>query len=141
MGKTMIPVSIKTKEILDVLTDGLTDENSSRKINNGAYMAVCVERLYESNGGEIFSIAHYGEQNGDAMRDPDVEFLKRNGEYFPLSFRQDYLGIYREFVRYNDDGKIIAVAKKWQYDCCEFCKTWMKNIKFQQKLSLKNITA
>ena len=120
---------------MDILTDGLgSGDRPARKIDtsNGVYMPVCVERLYESPDGEIFSIAQYGEQNGDAMRDPDVEFMKKDGEYYPLSFRNDYLGVDHQFVKYDDNGKIIAFDRKWQTDCASFVGAWMKNIKEQQ---------
>jgi hypothetical protein len=135
--KIMIAIGVRAKKVMDVLTEGLGHgEGAARKIDttNGTYMPVCVERLYESPDGEIFSVAHYGLLNGDAMRDPDVEFLKKGGEYYPISFRNDYAGVDNQFVKYDDQGKIIAFARKWQADCASFVAVWMKNIKEQQRI-------
>lgn len=39
----------------------------------------------------------YGTQHGDAMRDPEMVFWTNNldGSWLPVSYRQDYLGLYR----------------------------------------------
>ena len=50
-------------------------------------------------------IAHYYEQNGDMMRDPDVVFVIGADQYvYPISYRQDGLGTYPESA-VVEDGK------------------------------------
>jgi hypothetical protein len=46
------------------------------KIENPPYMPLVIEAVDESGplGLPALSIAHYGEQNGDAMRDPEMCF-------------------------------------------------------------------
>jgi hypothetical protein len=49
------------------------------------------------------SVANYYEQNGDAMRDPEMVFevnpdAWQTGEWTPVSYRQDNLDIYQEAV-------------------------------------------
>ena len=69
------------------------------RIENPPFMALVIESLAEPgpNGLRALSIAHYGEQNGDAMRDPEVcaEVVVENGavELWPYYFRNDYAGI------------------------------------------------
>jgi len=48
----------------------------SLKIENAPYMPLVVEGLDESGpmGLPAISVAHYGEQNGDLMRDPEMCF-------------------------------------------------------------------
>jgi hypothetical protein len=46
------------------------------KIDNPPYMELVIEAMDESGpcGLPSISVAHYGEQNGDAMRDPEMCF-------------------------------------------------------------------
>ena len=66
---------------------------------------VVVEKVGNLKGyGEIISIAHYGEQNGDLMADPEMTFTIVVGEYYPISFRNDYLGRYQEVFGFDENG-------------------------------------
>jgi len=129
----MKPVNKSAKKILDLLTEGVTE---SKKIDNtnGAFMPVSVECLGTVNLGTLFSVTHYGEQNGDLMADPDVVFLKdKDGNYFPCSFRNDYVGVNKESVIF-DGPEITGFYAKEQADEAVFASQWMKNIKEQQGL-------
>ena len=46
------------------------------KIENPPYMALVIEDIQElgPHGFPVISVAHYGEQNGDLMRDPEMCF-------------------------------------------------------------------
>jgi hypothetical protein len=46
------------------------------KIDNPPYMELVIEAMDESGplGLPALSVCHYGEQNGDAMRDPEMCF-------------------------------------------------------------------
>jgi hypothetical protein len=46
------------------------------KIDNAPYMELVIEAMDESGpcGLPAISVCHYGEQNGDAMRDPEMYF-------------------------------------------------------------------
>jgi hypothetical protein len=48
----------------------------SLKIENPPYMALVIEATDESGpcGLPVLSVCHYGEQNGDLMRDPEMCF-------------------------------------------------------------------
>lgn len=71
----------------------MIEEGRYAKIdNNPIYMPVIVEKTGHLPGyGEIISIAHYSKQNGDLMADPDMEFVIVGGDYYPTSYRNDYL--------------------------------------------------
>ena len=79
-------------------------EGSHAKINNNpACMPVVIEKVGRLPGyGEIISIAHYGEQSGDLMADPEMEFTIIGGDYYPISFRNDYLCKHNSI--FEDDG-------------------------------------
>ena len=107
-------------------------EGSHAKLNNNpVYMPVGVEKVGRLPGyGEIISIAHYGEQNGDLMADPEMEFTIIGGDYYPISFRNDYLCKHNSI--FEDDGINLPL----QHDLTTFANQWMRNIAEQQKLPL-----
>ena len=52
------------------------DYHKSRKIENSkAFMPVHLQKLRACEHGVFYSMTHYYEQNGDLMRDPDMEFI------------------------------------------------------------------
>jgi hypothetical protein len=129
-------INQKAKKIMDKLTEGLTPDNSHKKIDNskGAFMPVVVEYLREEKLGSFFSVTHYYEQNGDAMRDPDMEFLRANdGQYYPAYFRQDGApGMEQEVFIYGEDGEIKEFRPRLMNDLKNFSNIWMENIRQQQ---------
>ena len=122
---------------LDKLTAGLDANNRSRTLDSDrGFMPLHVEYLFTTKTGPVYSLAHYYRQNGDSMRDPDMEFLKSDdGRYYPLSFRQDNLGIMQEDVLWNDDGTIKGCYTRRQRDHATFAGLWMANIRAQQNVS------
>lgn len=97
-------------------------------------MTVHVEHVTKCSLGVIYSVAHYYKQNGDMMRDPDMQFIKGgDGEYYPISFWQDAPPIRNEVVVW-EDGEITGWMGKEQAELATFANTWMKNIKEQQGL-------
>ena len=98
-------------------------------------MAVHVEKIGQNASGTVFSVSHYYELNGDLMADPDMTFLKgADGNYYPLTFQQDNMGIYQGAAVWDDEGKLKGYRPKMQADMTSFANIWMKNIKNQQSL-------
>jgi len=130
----MIGINKQAKSIMDKLTQGLNEPGDHREIDNaqGAFMSVHVEQVGNCDLGQLFSIAHYYAQNGDLMKDPDMVFLKgADGNYYPIEFQQDNLGIYQCAVEW-EGGRINGYRQKIQKDMAVFAGTWMKNIRSQQ---------
>ncbi len=104
-----------------------------------SFMPLCVEQIGSLFIAEtpctLWSFAHYGQQNGDAMRDPDVEFIDGGDVWgiIPISFRNDYLAALDEGARI-EDGRLIGIYLKKQASICSFCNQWMTNIKEQQNI-------
>ena len=67
----------KATAIFRKLTDGLRKVGDHQQWNNdsSSFMAACVEIIGRTGLGPLVSVAHYYEQNGDMMRDPDVVFV------------------------------------------------------------------
>ncbi len=65
------------KTILDILRKaGGWRPSLYLKIENPPYLELVIEAVDQSgpNGLPVITVAHYGEQNGAAMRDPEVCF-------------------------------------------------------------------
>ena len=62
------------EQILKTLVEALKDVEDHKKVDNsgGAFMPVSVEFIGKCRLGDLFSVAHYYEQNGDLMRDPEM---------------------------------------------------------------------
>jgi hypothetical protein len=87
------------------------------KIENAPYMALVIEATPELGplGLPAISVAHYGEQNGDLMRDPEMCFeLSRHigGELTldPFYWRNDYLGV-EQWSRSIVRGQYVALPE------------------------------
>jgi hypothetical protein len=104
--------------------------------NNEAFMPVVAEMLCFVQEGEIWSIAHYGKQNGDMMADPEMRFLKTRSErIIPFSYRNDYSHSYEEpadLMDYPYDPTITDHKK--QEELVKFANAWLININSQQKI-------
>lgn len=95
-------------------------------------MPVHVECLQRTPLGPLFSVAHYYEQNGDLVPDPDVVFVRTADGWAPISFQNSIA--YRVAVQFHEDGE-IEVDEREQRDLVAFCNQWMRNIQEQQGLS------
>jgi hypothetical protein len=105
------------------------------KINNSNYSPVSVEKLMDIPTFDThFVISHTTVLNGDLMRDPEMEFVTRNGKYYPITYRQDYLGITQEALIYTNDGTPIKYRQDLMRDLAEFANEWMLNIEQQQHI-------
>ena len=106
-------------------------------IEKAPFMRLVIEYIGDNEQGwPMISIAHYGEQNGDAMRDPEMVFeicRLRNDQgedvklwsWYPRSFRNDYLGL-EQVARWDNKVKPRLVR-----ELKAFAKDWDKNIKEQ----------
>jgi hypothetical protein len=119
--------------VFHVLTADIHAVGNHVRFDNGSFMPVAVECVSTTpTGCLIVSIAHYYEQNGDLMVDPEVTFcVTKNDDYvFPTSYRQDGLGVDRECVWWEKEK--VFCNFRMQNDLAGFCATWMRNIKQQQ---------
>ena len=124
------------KIILDILQKaGGWHRGLHLHIENPPYMALVIEATDESGpcGLPALSVCHYGEQNGDAMRDPEMCFelgLAGGAHLSAFYYRNDYLGVEqwsRNIVRGNY-VHLIALHEQHQ----RFAKTWDNNLRLQR---------
>lgn len=135
----MKPINKKAAAILEKMR-GMMENDYLKISNTEGYMPVVVERVGSIAtgpyaGSELISVAHYGEQNGDLMRDPEVVFIRdRNGNYFPDGIRNDYMGTNHQVVTYDNSGHPVRFNPRGQRNIAVFCGQWMDNIRDQQRI-------
>lgn len=104
-------------------------------IENEPYMRLVIEDIQVPgpNGYPTLSVAHYGEQNGDAMRDPEMlfELAGTSGQIrlVPYYFRNDYVGV-EQYSRLNQDGVALfrpGLLREHQ----RFARLWDRNLRAQ----------
>ena len=118
----------------------IPDEHNSQVLTTGEtyMMDVHVEQWTEkdSRGARhMVAISSYGQQNGDAMADPDIlcEVIidgdwKTGTIYLrPYHYQNDYLGIFQEFWVFKDDK--VLVNAKGITSLCSFLNDWAYSIK------------
>lgn len=154
----MKQVNKEAKKVIAAIIDKMTDTDNNLKIDiNGpdsGIMPIVVERLEGDihtpwGAGTIYSFAHYYEQEGDLMRDPEICFLIVDNRkayedkgadpldgfgVWPQQFQQD--GI---FARYQElitieNGAATKCMKGAQSDVAIFAGQWMNNVKWQQQI-------
>jgi hypothetical protein len=106
------------------------------KIENPPYMALVIEATPEPGplGEPVISVAHYGEQNGDLMRDPEMCFeltnpLRLGWIMTPSYYRNDYLGV-EQTSRYRDGDNYVFVRGLYEQHE-QFARQWDKNLRTQ----------
>jgi hypothetical protein len=106
------------------------------RITVPGYMSLSVEEIGSSGDGyRLVSLCHYGEQNGDLMRDPDIVFLFHNlpdgAAAEPVSFRNDYLGIVQDVYRYDEAGRRTHVVVSLKQHLEDFAQAWFATLRDQ----------
>ena len=121
----------QAKKIMEALIAQLDDGYLKLDNTKGTYMPLSVEKVTDEPGfTAVYSLAHYGEQNGDLMADPEMTFGECDHEFYPLSFRNDYIGIYQTVITEQVDLKL-------QQELAEFAAMWLQNVVDQQKLIIQ----
>jgi hypothetical protein len=95
------------------------------KIENPPYMALVIEATPEPGpcGLPSISIAHYGEQNGDLMRDPEMCFELSKPPLCGLELASFYFR--------NRDGENYVCLPGLYEQHEQFARQWDKNLRAQ----------
>jgi hypothetical protein len=106
------------------------------RIENPPYMALVIEATPEPGplGVPAISVTHYGEQNGDLMRDPEMCFELSNplGMGWILTsfyFRNDYMGVEQYSRTREGDNYVFVPDLLREHE--SFARTWDKNLRAQ----------
>lgn len=122
------------KKATEILRALLALQTSVIDNTDGAYMPVHIELINRTENYHHFSLAHYGQQNGDAMRDPEMLFAlhKESQQFIPYYYRNDYCGIEQYSVRWTNEG--VLLNRRLQADHTVFANQWLRNIAAQQHI-------
>ena len=114
----------------------LNSVGTSVRVENPPFQRLLIENLAESgpDGHRAISIAHYGESNGDLMRDPEVcaEIVVDQDApaLWPYSFRNDFAGL-AQVSRWRDTEGILHCLPRETRAMEEFLTMWDRNLQQQ----------
>lgn len=108
------------------------------RLENPPFMRLVIEHIGDGPRGlPAIAVAHYYEQNGDAMRDPEIVFEVnpdddgarswKQGDWAPISYRQDNLDVYQDAVFIGDNDQVTVRPKLVQH-LKDFARQWDRNI-------------
>ena len=121
--------------ILDILKlAGGFRPTLSLKIENPPYMALVIEATPEPGpmGLPALSVAYYGEQNDDLMRDPEMcfELGFSDGPHLnAFYYRNDYVGVEQWSRNVIRDHYVHLVSLHKEHE--HFAQTWDNNLRLQ----------
>ncbi len=118
------------KVLTELGVDFASKEHKSYRFKADGMMDLSVETWLQNDGMHL-SVAHYGEQNGDLMADPEMEFLVGGGEIGPISFRNDYLGL-MQYARWRDEKGKEMLKPALIVELRAFARKWAENIHSQR---------
>lgn len=103
------------------------------RITSREYMPLSVEAIgRDAESRFLLSIMHWGIQEGDLMRDPEMVFAfsVHDGEPIaePIEFRNDYLGIHQEVYVYDEHGQRTQVRPRLKRELEGFSQLWLTNL-------------
>jgi len=130
------------KQLIAIHPPLLSRPETAVKIENAPYMSLTVENIgLGPRGLPALSICHYGEQNGDLMRDPEMcfEMEIENGEvkeFHPYYYRNDYAA-FEQFVVDEENRRIDTKAIQSQR---EMAQVWDSNLAAQGFLNAHTAT-
>ncbi len=107
------------------------------RLENPPFMRLVIEVIGGPypNGAYEVSVAHYAEQNGDAMRDPEITFLVAPAEqgttWTPLTFENSYMGTYQVVAVVNADGALQVRQPRQMQELRELANHLDINLKQQ----------
>ena len=122
------------KKASEILRGLLALQTAKIDNSDGTYMPIHIEIIEKTDKYNHISLAHYGQQNGDAMRDPEmiIALHKESQQFVPYYYRNDYMGMEQYSVRWTEEG--VLLNRRLQADHTTFANQWLRNIATQQHL-------
>ena len=106
----------KSSAVLQKLIDCMSDPAYAKTMGSFAkiekadscFMPVSIEKLHHiPTFDNHIAVSHTYVENGDLMRDPEMEFVNKEGKFHPISFRQDNM----EYIRRSLNTAMVTVAR------------------------------
>lgn len=106
----------------------LNAEEAHLKLVNEGYLPLAVEKV----GKHLLSVAHYAEEGGDLIPDPEVVLFTGYSTWVPIEIAQRPPGGYRVYAEVSADGKSIArLDPAGQAELAHFVERWANNLAAQ----------
>jgi len=109
---------LKAHNLLEVFQ---TQDHFHVRFEQNNFMPLVIERH-----GDLISVAHYFEQEGDLIQDPEVEF--HFPTWFPTAITQAWLGRREKFIQHQGGP---FVDSKFHNEVTSFTSLWARNIRAQ----------
>lgn len=119
-----IITAIAAKHSLDLAAD-----EAHLRLTMPGYDRLVIEKIAPKQ----ISVAHYFEQNGDAVADPDIVFFMDDTGWIPIEITQVF-GYQRVAFLRADGERIIAALPGDQVAVAVFADDWAENLKLQKWL-------
>lgn len=125
----MKAVNAKGQEALAVLAGLVPNVGDSATLNAPGFMPLVVERIRPTG----LSLAHYYEQNGDLMADPEMTFwhAPADGQFYATGFRNDGIAQDRTSVYFKGGSEPVSFRPREQRGQSSFAGIWMQNLRAQ----------
>ncbi len=125
----MKAVNAKGQEVLAVLASLVPNVGDAVKLTVPGFMPLAVERIRPTG----LSIAHYYEQNGDLMADPEMTFwlAPTDGQFYATGFRNDGIAQDRTSVYFYGNEMPVKFRPREQRGQSSFAGIWMQNLRAQ----------
>src|SRR5262249_12141203 len=97
------------------------------RLEVAGFMPLCIEHVGTGPRGlPLVSVAHYYEQNGDLMSDPDCTFEVEGQRWLPVAYQQDGVGLYQEAVT-REAGQ-VRIDGRLERELRAFATCWDANL-------------
>ena len=106
------------------------DKHNYLPERSGGIMSVHVECI----GKNRYSVAHYYDQNGDLMSDPQMTFWVCGRNVFPCSYTLHSFGRFEVSTRFDENEMPVEFCENLQKGHANFADFWMMNIEEQQDI-------
>ncbi len=99
-----------------------------KKIKSEGYMDFVIEVIGKGESWADYSLAHYFEQNGDLMADPEmvVRVFSNTKSAYALSYKLDSLGVNQEVYIERNSERLVNVRLRKQLN--SFLGMWLGNL-------------
>ena len=131
------PTRLFLQKLTEITPELVTHVERTIKIENAPWMTLTVENIgLGPRGLPALSICHYGEHNGDLMRDPEICFeMEIEGgkvkEFHPYYWRNDYVGFEQVAVMHGHDEHRPIIDLHMPRGQRNFAATWDRNLEAQ----------
>ncbi len=106
----------------------LTQPEANIRLDMPNFDRLCIEVISKNQ----VAVAHYFEQQGDLMADPEIVFFTGYDTWVPIEITQAPVGVYRHLAELSPDSSTIARASiRGMQEVGSFAETWARNIKHQ----------